>query len=252
MNRLLIFSILIFLISCKAKQAVYYDTNPSLMKQDSVKFFDILEGIRPQYENRFPSTSDYYIVDSFFKTWSDKSIPINQVEFDKLDSIEQLGYELYETLIADTSFIGIVSDKIKTKYILIPNTLNFGFADTYRFEYGIVFCDNIKSVTILNFRPRVSFDKKQILYYTKEYQDTLPKFSEKYGVAGFISVDSYLMTNYLRYFETAPVISGIVKILNSDEYIIRYKSGSRSYETVAKRENNKWIKINDLTILESD
>jgi len=153
MNRLLIFIILIFLISCKAKQVGNYDTSPSFLRQDSVKFFDIVEGIRPQYENRFPSSSDYDIVNTFFKTWSNESIPINQVEFNNLDTIERLGYELYETLITDTSFIGINPNKIKAKFILIPNTLNVGYADSYRFEYGIVFCDNMKSVTILNFRP---------------------------------------------------------------------------------------------------
>jgi hypothetical protein len=252
MSRLLIFSILIFFVSCETKQVLLNNINPTIEKHDSVSFFDSIDGFRLQYETRFPSSSDYFVVDSFFKIWANESTPINSVEFEELDSIERSGYQLYESLITDTSFIGINPDNVEAKYILIPNTLNFGYSDKYKLEYGIVFCDYIKYVSILNFRPRISFENKQILYYTRKYQEILPKFAEKHGVGGFINVDSYLMSNHLRYFETAPILIRIVSILNTDKYIVYYECKSRSYATLLKREVNKWIKIEDLSIIESD
>ena len=188
----------------------------------------------------------------FFKTWFSKSIPISTAEFNQLDTLTQFGYQVFEDLISDTSFIGINPQCIKSKYILMPNTFFIGFADSCVKKYDIVFNYNDKSISITDFRPRIYFDNKQILYYTREYQDTLPKFAEKYGVGGYIVLNSYLMSNRLRYFETPPVISGVLKIRNSDEYCISYKYGSRSYETLAKKVNDKWIRIKDLTILESD
>ena len=237
MNKLLLIIGLIILISCKAKQIVIIDAKPD---------------IRPQYETRKPNISDKEIVDLFFKTWFSKSIPISTIDFNQLDTLTKFGYQIFEELISDTSFIGINPRYIKSKYILIPNTFFIGFADNYNKKYDMVFYDSIKSVSINDFRPRIYFDNKQILYYTREYQDTLPKFSEKYGVGGYIILNSYLMSNRLRYFETPPVISGVIKIRNTDEYCISYRYGSRSYETLAKKENNKWIRIKDLTILESD
>jgi len=225
------------MISCKAKQ---------------IRIIDIKPALRPQYENRIPNNSDKEIVDLFFKTWFIKSIPINSTEFNQLDTLTQFGYKTFEDLITDTTFIGINTRFIKAEYILIPNTFYIGYADNYRKEYDIVFYDSIKSISIEDFRPRINIDNKQILYYTNEYQDTLPKFAEKYGVGGFIVLKSYLMSNRLRYFETPPIISGVIKIRNTNEYCITYRYGSRSYKTLAKKENNKWIRIKDLTISESD
>lgn len=222
------------MISCKVKQVV------------------ITEALRPQFEKRVPNSSDYDTVDDFFKTWSKKSIPISQSEFDLLDSLVQFGYEIYEDLITDTSFIGINPQRLKAKYVLIPNTFYIGYAKKYRKEYDIVFYDSIESISINDFRPRVLFKEKQVLYYTEEYQDTLPKFAEKYGVGSFLVLNSNLMSTRLRYFETQPFINGVIQIKNTDEYCINYRCGSRIYETLVKKVNKKWIKIDDLTILESD
>ena len=167
-------------------------------------------------------------------------------------NVTKFGYQIFEELMSENSLIGSTPRWIKAKYIVIPNTLDNGYADNYRKEYDIGFYDSIKSISIKDFRPRIYFNDKQILYYTKEYQDTLPKFAEKYGVGGFIVLNSYLMSNRLRCYETPPIISGVIRIKNTDEYCISYNNGSRSCETLVKKENNKWIKIKDLTILESD
>jgi hypothetical protein len=60
------------------------------------------------------------------------------------------------------------------------------------------------------------------------------------------------MSNYPRYLETAPVIRGIIYLRKTGEYCVEYETGSNSYQTLAKRINDKWIKIKDLTILASD
>jgi hypothetical protein len=237
--RLLLIGIAILMISCKAKYVVINDIKPTF---------------RADSERQIPKISDNKIVDSFFKTWSKKSEPITQIEFEQLDSLIQFGYEIYENLIIDTTFIGINPSHINSKYILLPNTFTIGYADNYRYEANIVFYDRLLSENIKDFRPRISFSNKQILYYTQKYQDTLPKFAEKYGVGGFIDIDkyAYLMSNIPRYYETTPVIRSVIKIKNTNEFCIDYDYRSRSYETIIKKENDKWIKIKDLTILEHD
>ncbi|MDR2037267.1 MAG: hypothetical protein LBQ60_05020 [Bacteroidales bacterium] len=237
MNKLFLISTLILLVSCKSRQVVVTD---------------IKSVVRSQYESRVPKDEDMATVNLFFDTWSGRSIPIDQREFEQLDTLEQLGYRIYEGLITDTTFIGINPRMINAGYILMPNTFYIGYADNYRKEYDFIVYDTIKSVTIKNFRPRITFEEKQILYYTKEYQSILPEFARKYGVGSFLYINSYLMSNHPVYLETEPVIKGVVKILNSNEYIISFRSGNHLYETLAKRENNRWIKIMDLTILTSD
>lgn len=237
MKRILQISILILLFSCKAKQTVIYEVNPL---------------IRPQYEKRVPNKKDYQTVEEFFKDWSYKSNCITDNESNKLDSISRFGYVVFESLYSDSCFIGLKADKLNTKYILIPNQLRIGTADSIKKDLGFVYYDSLVLTILKDFKPRIHFPDKQILYYTKEYQDILPKFAEKYGVGGFILVDSYLMSNYPRYLETAPIIREIVYLRKTDEFCIEYESGSNSYQTLVKRLDDKWIKIKDLTILASD
>lgn len=227
---------LIILIGCTTKRKIIYDVKPAR---------------RPQYEKRIPSKSDSLTVDSFFKDWISASQPITKSEYDDLDSIEILGYEVYESLIRDTTFIGVGKGLQGFKYFLIPNIFRVSIAKNYNKKYDLVLYDSLETFVINDFRPKIEIDN-QILYFTKEYQDTLPKFAEKYGVGGFIRLDSYLMSNHLRYFETAPVINGFTYLTDSGFYIIDYKKGSNSYVTLVKRHENKWIKIEDLIILTSD
>ncbi len=228
---------MILLFSCTAKHTIIYDIKPL---------------IRPQYERRVPNKTDYQTVEYFFEVWSNKSNCITDNEYNKLDSISRIGYEVFESLYSDSCFIGLKSDKLSAKYILIPNQLRVGIADGIRKDLGFVYYDSLELTILNDFKPRIHFPDKQILYYTKEYQDTLPKFAEKYGVGGFILVDSYLMSNYPRYLETAPIIREIVYLKKTDEFCIEYETGSNSYQTIVKRLDDKWIKIKDLTILASD
>jgi hypothetical protein len=211
MKRLLQISILILLISCKAKQTVIYDVKPS---------------IRPQFEKRIPTKKDLPIVETFFSDWANEYSAISDTEYNNLDSISKLGYEVFESLYIDTCFIGLKLDKLNAKYILIPNQIRIGIADSVRKDLGFVFYDNINQLVLDDFRPRISIISNQTLYYTKVYQDTLPDFAERFGVGGFIKVDSYLMSNYPRYLETAPVIRGIIYLRKMDEYCIEYETGS--------------------------
>lgn len=237
MNRIIQISILILLISCKAKQTVVYNVQPS---------------IRPQLEKRVPGKKDFPVVQAFFEHWKDESVAISNTEYKKLDSVSKLGYDVFESLYTDTCFIGLNLDRLAAKYILVPNVLIVGIADSVRKELGFVFFDNLNQKVLDDFRPRITISDKPILYYTRSYKDTLPDFAERFGVGGFIRVDSYLMSNYPRYLETAPVIKGIIYLRNTDEYCIEYEAGSNLYQTLAKRVDDKWVKIKDLTILASD
>ena len=250
-NKFLAICILFLLTGCKVKQVTNYNNHHN-QPERKAEYIELQEVIHPQYERRIPAKNDYVIVDSFFRAWENKSIPISQEEFKKLDTLQKFGYETYKSLITDTTFIGINPKTVLAKYILIPNEIEAGYTGGCRFEAGIVFFDNLKTEIISDFRPGVSFEKKLILYFTREYQDILPKFAIKYGVGGFIVLDSYLMSNSLRFYETAPVITRVIKIINTDNYYILYKKGSRSYETLVQLKNNRWVRIRDFVITESD
>jgi hypothetical protein len=237
MKQLAQISLLLLMVCCKTKQTVIHNAAPS---------------IRPQLEKRIPDKKGYKIVEAFFETWSDKSSGISKNEFSKLDSISKLGYGLFESLFSDSGFIGLKRDRINAKYILLPNQIRIGIADSVRKESGFVYFDSLNLITLNNFNPRISIAGKQVLYYTKDYQDTLPGFAEKYGVGGFIQVDSYLMSNYPRYLETPPIIREIIFLRKTGEYCIQYEDDSNLYQTLAKKANGKWVKIKDLTILASD
>lgn len=206
---------------------------------------------RPQYKKRMPNKDDSLIVDSFFKDWLTISNSITRGEYKGLDSVSRFGYEVYESLMIDTTFIGIGKGLPGFKYFLVPYEFRVGIAKNYTKKYGFLTFDSIETFVIKDFRPNLKIEN-QLLYFTDEYQDTLPKFAEKYGVGGYIRLDSYLMSNHLRYYETAPVIYGFTYLKDSGFYIIDYKEGSCSYETLVKRQASKWIKIKDLIILTSD
>ena len=227
----------ILFICCIAKQSASQDIEP---------------GLRPELENRRPSGNSIKIVEEYFSNWADKSVAISDKEFLQLDSITKLGYNIYEKLVTDTSLIGIRPKKINASYILLPNYLKVGIADSIRKDMGFAQYHNLEAAKISNFRPRAKFENKKILYYTKEYQESLPKFAENHGVKGFIVINSYLESNYPRYYETSPVIRSIIHIKGSNLYCIEYEIRSCEYQSLLKREGNRWVKIEDITITTSD
>lgn len=140
---------MILLISCKAKQTVIYDVNPS---------------IRPQLKKRIPTKKDLPIVETFFSDWANKSSAIPDTEYNNLDSITKLAYEVFESLYIDTCFIGLKLDKLNAKYILIPNQIRIGIADSVRKHLGFIFYDNLNQLVLDDFRPKISISNKQTLY----------------------------------------------------------------------------------------
>ena len=193
-------------------------------------------------------------IKSFFDEWSKKSIPISQDEFDKLDTLEKFAYETFESIITDTSYIGIKPEEISGDYILLPNSITIGIANGYRKNVEWFVSDSLIKYELKNFRPRVFLKNKKTLYYTKEYQDTLPKLVEKYGVGSFIEIDryAYYMSNEPRYIETTPKINRIYKINSSNEVCIQYDSQSRSEYMLIKKMNKKWIVVWKFVTIEHD
>lgn len=237
MNKLIFFFTFLVLISCKAKH--YIEGT-------------VLPVGRPEYERQIPTKSNYYIVEAFFKEWLNKCKPITESEFSNLDSIQKMCYETYESLMTDTSVLNVNLNLSNARYILVPNSISFGYATDYKKEYEIIFFDGINSKRIENFRPRLSFENKKILYYTKEYKDTLPSFAEKYGVGSFLEINCYLMSHFPKYLETAPCIQGITNIKNTNKYIIDYDYRNGFYQSLLEKQDDKWVKIEDLVHWESD
>lgn len=213
---------------------------------------ELIDDVRVEHENRAPYGASVQIVRDYFNNWAKESIAISDNEYHTLDSINKMGYSVFEKLATDSNFIGININNIKDKYILLPGTIRVGIADNFKSKMNLPEYSNLKEIYINNFRPRVKFKNKVVIYYNHKYQASFPKFAEKHGVKGFLSINSYLMSNYPRYYETAPIIRSIIYIKSDNKYCIEYEEGSYEFLSLIKFKNGEWIKIEDISITTSD
>jgi hypothetical protein len=212
----------------------------------------VISSYKPNFQ-KVPDSSDYKIVDFFFAKWSELSNQISTDEFSKLDTLEKEAYVCYEELFLDTTFIGFNIRKTLPKYVLLPNTIYIGVADSVYKEYDFVYFKNGKGQIINNFRPRISIEKIQSLYYTEEYKEQLPIIADKFGVGGYINISGFVMSGYPTFLETSPLIKSIIFIgKTKNKAVVHYKDRNEIYETLIKKENGMWIKITDLSVLSVD
>jgi len=192
---------------------------------------------------------------SVFAKWSKLSIPRTDIELQSFDSLTKVGYEIYEELLSDSSFFGIKPAAEHGKYILLPNKLNVGVVDGYKFMFNghDLIYSGFKVSEIKNFRPKIAHPLKPFIYLTDSRMGELTDLYNKYDLKGFFDInllDNDINYNFvdwelfrLKYFETNPNITKILWVKNTDEYIVYYRIKSCTIGISIKKINNKWKKI---------
>ncbi len=239
MKKAYIIFIVILLFSCKTNQPVY-------------EYAEIIPIYRPNYQ-KIPKNDEYKIVDFFFSKWAESSNQILEDEFSQLDSLEKMAYHTYESLFLDTTYIGFNINKVSAKYIIVPNSIIVGTADSIYGKYYEAFYHNLKKKRINNFRPRISLENTQPLYYTGDYKKQLPIIADKLGVGSFIHLSGFLRSGHPAFLETSPLIREIIyNKKKTNEACIKYEDRNEIYKTLIKEVNGKWIKVKDLEVMTRD
>jgi hypothetical protein len=209
-------------------------------------------------EKKKPTTTEISQLKSVFAEWSKLSIPRTDVEFQSFDSLTKAGYKVYEELLSDTSFFGIKPAAVPAKYILLTNKLKVGVVDSYKFTLDQIepVYSGLNVSEINNFRPKMALPIKPVIYLTDVRSEILTDLNKEFDLTGFFDInllDNDINYNFvdwtllkLGYLETSPNIIEIIRVKNSDEFIVYYRVRNITIVISIKKINNKWTKIKEL------
>ncbi len=198
--------------------------------------------------DREPNFLFKHRVEKYFDKWYCDSKPITKEELKKLDTLSQLGYEIYERLMSDSVLLKELSVDKKYEYVLVPNKIKISLFNRSNIDSCLnsVFFEESKTagyvaIDLIDFRPQIP-DRKY-LYFTDKYRKHFYRFSAKYGVKPYILIDSPLMYGGDRFFETSPLVNEIKIFKDSNIISIVYSLHTSDFESFFKYENRKLIFI---------
>ncbi|MEZ5357905.1 MAG: hypothetical protein R3F48_03680 [Candidatus Zixiibacteriota bacterium] len=210
----------------------------------------IREGLQLKFAYKHKDTT---FLMPFFTRWQNESLPITDIEYDRLSEVEKAIYDVFEM------FYVRGQNLHESEYLVVQNTIDYKVVtkmiglDTLS-SYSMSELRLLQEGRIDDFRPDIKCRGKKVLYLSDKYLEAVTSFYKSGGFFGkreFLLPKMKVQPNHwsmkFYYYVTFPDVHEITFNESLDQARIIYRATFNTGRyAIYERSNSGWLMVKDV------